>query len=61
MQTATHIPHDVSYLDYKGKYGGILNWILSTDHKRIALLYMYSMMVLFLVGVGLGLAMRLEQ
>lgn len=60
MQTAAHIPHDVSYLDYKGKYKGILNWMLSTDHKRIALMYMYSMMVLFLVGVGLGLAMRLE-
>ncbi|HET6557426.1 MAG TPA: cbb3-type cytochrome c oxidase subunit I, partial [Prolixibacteraceae bacterium] len=60
MQTATHIPFDVSYLDYKGKYKGILSWLLSTDHKRIALMYMYSMMVLFLVGVGLGLAMRLE-
>src|SRR5512133_3470440 len=60
MQTAAQIPHDVSYLDYKGKYKGIFSWIFSTDHKRIALLYMYSMMVLFLVGVGLGLAMKLE-
>ncbi|HLN75339.1 MAG: cytochrome c oxidase subunit I [Methylococcaceae bacterium] len=60
MQTAVHIPHDVSYLDYKGKYKGILSWMLSTDHKRIALMYMFSMMVLFLVGVGLGLAMKLE-
>jgi len=39
MQTAVHIPHDVSYLDYKGKYTGIFSWIFSTDHKRIALLY----------------------
>jgi len=60
MQNAVHIPHDVSYLDYQGKYKGFLGWMLSTDHKRIALMYMYSMMVLFLVGVGLGLAMRLE-
>jgi len=60
MQTAAQIPHDVSYLDYKGKHKGIFSWIFSTDHKRIGLLYMYSMMVLFLVGVALGLAMKLE-
>src|SRR5665648_261288 len=60
MQTAVQIPHDVSYLDYKGKYRGIFSWIFSTDHKRIGLLYMYSMMSLFLVGVMLGLAMKLE-
>ena len=60
MQTAVQIPHDVSYLDYKGKYKGIFSWIFSTDHKRIGLLYMFSMMTLFLVGVALGLAMKLE-
>ena len=59
MQTA-HIPHDVSFLDYKGKYKGIFAWIFSTDHKRIALLYLYSMMTMFVVGVILGLAMKLE-
>lgn len=60
MQASSQIPHDVNYLDYKGKYKGLLSWILSTDHKRIALLYMFSMMTLFLVGVCLGLAMKLE-
>jgi cytochrome c oxidase subunit I len=50
----------VSYLDYKGKYKGILAWILSTDHKRIGLLYLYSIMVFFLVGAALGVLMRLE-
>ena len=60
MQTATQIPHDVNYLDYKGKYKGIFAWIFSTDHKRIALLYMYSIMTMFAVGVILGLGMKLE-
>ena len=60
MQRITHIPHEVNYLDYKGKYKGIFAWILSTDHKRIALLYMYSMLTMFVVGVVLGLAMKLE-
>jgi cytochrome c oxidase subunit I len=50
----------VSYLDYKGKYKGIFAWILSTDHKRIALLYLYAIMVFFLVGAALGVLMRIE-
>ena len=37
MQPSSQSPHDVSYLEYKGKYKGLLSWILSTDHKRIAL------------------------
>lgn len=50
----------VSYLDYKGKYKGFLGWIFSTDHKRIALLYLYGIMFFFLVGVLLGEIMRME-
>ncbi len=50
----------VSYLDYQGKYKGIFGWIFSTDHKRIALLYLYSIMTFFLIGVALGELMRLE-
>lgn len=50
----------VSYLDHKGKHKGILGWILSTDHKKIGLLYLYAIMVFFLVGVTLGVLMRTE-
>ncbi|WP_305733485.1 cytochrome c oxidase subunit I [Trichlorobacter ammonificans] len=39
---------------------GIGSWIFSTDHKRIGLLYFYSVLAFFLVGVLLGLALRLE-
>jgi cytochrome c oxidase subunit 1 len=39
---------------------GILSWILSTDHKRIGLLYFASMMVFFTFAVLIGLLMRLE-
>jgi cytochrome c oxidase subunit I len=49
-----------SYLKYKGKYKGIFGWIFSTDHKRIALLYLYSIMTFFLIGAGLGVLMKLE-
>jgi cytochrome c oxidase subunit 1 len=39
---------------------GLFGWIFSTDHKRIGLLYMYAILTFFLVGVVLGLLIRLE-
>ena len=51
---------NVSYLDYKGKHKGLLGWILSTDHKRIAILYLVSLMTFFLVAMTFGFLMRLE-
>ena len=52
--------HEPSYLDFKGKHSGILGWILSTDHKRIGVLYLISLAIFFLVGVTFGFLMRLE-
>ncbi|HEY6626868.1 MAG TPA: cbb3-type cytochrome c oxidase subunit I, partial [Ignavibacteriaceae bacterium] len=52
--------HEPSYLEYKGEHTGILSWILSTDHKRIGLLYLVSLSLFFLVGVTFGFLMRLE-
>ncbi|UCD34835.1 MAG: cytochrome c oxidase subunit I [Nitrospiraceae bacterium] len=43
-----------------GKYRGVLSWVLSTDHKRIGILYLLSVGAFFLTGVTLGLLMRLE-
>jgi len=53
----SHLPN---YLEYKGKYKGIFSWIFSTDHKRIGLLYLYSIMSFFIVGAILGLLMKFE-
>jgi len=49
-----------SYLEHQGKHKGLLGWILSTDHKRIAILYLVAIAVFFLGGVTLGFLMRLE-
>ncbi len=49
-----------SYLEYEGKYKGLAGWIFSTDHKRIGILYLISIMSFFAVGVTVGLLMRLE-
>lgn len=53
----------VKYTDFYndgGRLKGILGWIFSTDHKRIGLLYMWSMIIFFLAGMTLGFFMRLE-
>ena len=39
---------------------GISAWLLSTDHKRIGLLYFYSVLGFFLAAVVLGLLLRIE-
>jgi len=49
-----------SFLD-AGERKGLLAWVLSTDHKRIAILYLTAMLIFFLVGVTMGILMRLEQ
>jgi len=49
-----------SYLHHQGRYKGLLGWIFSTDHKRIGLLYLYSITTMFVVGLLLGLAMKFE-
>lgn len=51
---------EVSYLEYQGKHKGFLGWILSTDHKRIGILYLVSLVIFFLTAVTLGVLMRLE-
>jgi cytochrome c oxidase subunit I len=51
------------YVDFykeKGKHTGILSWLLTTDHKRIGILYLISLTFFFLVGATLGILMRLE-
>jgi cytochrome c oxidase subunit I len=50
----------MSYLD-EGRRRGILGWIFSTDHKRIGVLYLASMVFLFFVAVTIGVLMRIEQ
>jgi len=49
-----------SYLEHKGKHSGLLGWILSTDHKRIAILYLIVISAWFVIGVTLGFLIRLE-
>ncbi|HVN48986.1 MAG TPA: cytochrome c oxidase subunit I [Bacteroidota bacterium] len=53
-------PMAVDFYHEKTKFKGIFGWIFSTDHKRIGLLYLAAVITFFLVGMTLGLLMRLE-
>ncbi len=39
---------------------GILGWLLTTDHKRIGIMYLGCIITMFIVAAILGLAIRLE-
>src|SRR6056297_337263 len=39
---------------------GILGWLLSTDHKRIGIMYLCCIISVFIVAAILGLAIRLQ-
>ena len=58
---SSHVTPEPSYLVDTGTRKGLLAWLTTTDHKRIGLLYLYSMMTFFFVGVGIGFVMRLVQ
>jgi len=47
----------INYLNVKK---GIWSWLFTLDHKRIGLMYLYAIGAFFLVGVTLGIFMRLE-
>jgi cytochrome c oxidase subunit 1 len=49
-----------SFYQHQGKYRGIFAWILSTDHKRIGLLYFSLILLFFSVAVFFGFLMRLK-
>ena len=56
----THQSEYKSFLEPQGTRKGLLDWLTSSDHKRIGLMYMYAIVTFFLVGVLLGVLMRVE-
>jgi cytochrome c oxidase subunit I len=51
---------EISFYQEKGKYSGILAWLMSTDHKRIGLQYLFALITFFSIGVALGVLIRLS-
>ena len=59
MTTAT-LAAEPDFYHEKTRFKGIFGWIFSTDHKRIGILYLIAIIMFFLVGMAIGVLMRLE-
>src|SRR3974390_1959218 len=57
MSTASLAPPTTNYLT--AGYG-VKSWLLTTDHKRIGILYMISITLFFFVGGAAATMVRLE-
>jgi cytochrome c oxidase subunit 1 len=57
---ATVTTPKVEAANYLNADYGIKSWLLTTDHKRIALLYLVSITIMFFVGGFFALLIRLE-
>jgi cytochrome c oxidase subunit I len=60
MSTATLEPSIETHVHYLNRSYGIKSWLLTTDHKRIALLYLASITLMFFVGGAAAVLMRLH-
>src|SRR3982751_971982 len=58
--------HDVRFVEPEGTRNyvthdyGALSWLLTKDHKRIAILYLFSITAMFILGGFFAVAMRIE-
>ena len=59
MTTAT-AAGELDFYHEQTKFKGLFGWIFSTDHKRIGILYLVTIISFFLVGMAIGVLMRLE-
>lgn len=51
---------EVDFYNVRGKYKGVLSWLLTLDHKRIGILYLCSILFFFVIAMFIGVTMRLE-
>src|SRR5262245_63494639 len=51
---------DMETLNYLNNGHGLKSWLLTKDHKRIALLYLVSITVFFVIGGFFAMLVRLE-
>src|SRR4029453_13024973 len=56
----THAPQTLPELHYLNNGHGLKSWLLTKDHKRIAMLYLISISVFFFLGGLMAALIRLE-
>ena len=61
MMPGSDLPVAGSFYDRTGKYRWVIaEWMMSTDHKRIGVMYLMALLSFFSVGVILGFLIRLS-
>ena len=63
MSTATANTHELpaeSRVNYLNSTYGLKSWLLTTDHKRIGLLYLISITLMFFIGGAMAVLIRLQ-
>src|SRR6186713_2451108 len=60
MNTPDAVAAVIPARHYLNESTGIKSWLLTTDHKRIGLLYLFSITVMFFLGGFFALLVRLE-
>src|SRR5690348_13911424 len=60
MSTALQDPREIESPNYLNAEYGWKSWLLTTDHKRIAVLYIISITLMFVVGGIFAMLIRLE-
>src|SRR5712672_2739444 len=51
--------HDHGH-DHHGKYGGLMRWLTTTNHKDIGTLYLWFSFIMFLTGGSMAMVIRAE-
>src|SRR3954447_22233423 len=60
MTTIAAAPAALPARHYLNEQHGVKSWLLTTDHKRIALLYLFSITAFFFLGGFFALLIRLQ-
>jgi cytochrome c oxidase subunit 1 len=60
QSVAVGTAHGVGHADYLSARSGFLSWAFTLDHKRIGVMYLWSVLGFFLIAGLLALAIRLE-
>src|SRR5690349_9516969 len=60
MSTTLPLPRSEAPVNYLNVDFGWKSWLFTTDHKRIALLYLFSITAFFFVGGAFAVGMRLN-
>ncbi len=60
MTTAAAVLAEEPHLHYLNESYGVRSWLLTTDHKRVGLLYLISLTVAFFLGGFFAVMIRLE-